>query len=119
MESDLTVQQLPTLIKEWMTTEDEVNTLNAALREKKKRAKLVRDMIMKIMKGNNVGRLNISTGAVTTRVKKSKQAFTKKYLNETLTSLFNGDVAMAAKCAAFLEENRGTKHTENLTLDPL
>jgi hypothetical protein len=116
--SELSVNQLPALIKEWMATEDELRALSAAVREKRKRVKLVRAMISKIMKGNQVGRLNISAGVVSTRVKNTKQPMTKKYILGALTEFFNGDAAMAAKCAEFLDSRRPLKQSENLALDP-
>lgn len=117
--AELTVQQLPGLIKEWMSTEDELRTLSAEVRAKRKRGALVRAMIVKIMKGNKVGRLNISAGAVTTRTRTTKAPLTKKFLTSALTDFFNGDAAMAEKCAVFLDEHRPLKAVDNLTLDPV
>jgi RecA-family ATPase len=117
-DSDLSTAQLPNLIKEWMTTEDDMRTLSAELRAKRKRAKLVRSMIMKIMKGGAIGKLNISSGAVVARTKTAKAPLTKKFIADTLTDFFNGDKAMAEKCAAFIDEHRPMKSTENLTLEP-
>jgi hypothetical protein len=117
-DSDVSQAQLPGLIKEWMATEDDIRTLSAEMREKRKRAKLVRSLIMKIMKGGAIGKLNISAGAVVTRTKSAKAPITKKFIAETLTEFFNGDKAMAAKCAAFIDEHRPMKSTENLTLEP-
>ena len=114
-----TVQHLPGLIKEWMATEDELRTLSAEVREKRKRVKLVRSIIMKIMKGNKLGRLNISTGAVTARSTSAKMSMTKKYITSALTEFFNGDAVKAAECAAFLDSNRPIKSTDSLTLEPL
>jgi hypothetical protein len=112
------VNQLPGLIKEWMTTEDDLRTLGAEVREKRKRVKLVRQMITKIMQGGKIGRLNISAGAVTVHTKQSKAPLTKKYLKETLTEFFKGDVEKAEACAAFLDEHRPLKSVDNLSLDP-
>lgn len=106
--------QLPILIKEWMTTEDEVNTLSAALREKKKRVKTVREMIMRIMRGNKIGQLNMTSGAVVRHEKTAKAPLTKKVLMTSLTEFFKGDVAMATRCAEFLDEHRPLKTTEKL-----
>ena len=118
MSDEAGVPQLPTLIKEWMNTEDELKTLSAEVREKRKRLKLVRSMIMKIMKGGKIGRLNISAGAVTARTKSTKAPLTKKYLTATLTDFFKGDKAMAEACAAYLDEHRPLKETDSLSLEP-
>jgi len=119
MEDDGHVSQLPGLIKEWMSTEDELRTLSAEVREKRKRVKLVRSMIVKIMKGGKIGRLNISAGAVTTQSKTTKAPLTKKYIKEKLTEFFNGDAAKAEACALFLDQNRPLKSSDNLALDPI
>jgi hypothetical protein len=116
---DLTLQQLPTLIKEWMSTEEELRTLSAEMREKRKRAKTVREMVMRIMKGNKVGKLNISAGAVTTHTKATKAPMSKKYVVDALTTYFAGDRTKAEACAKFLDDNRPLKTTDSLTLDPI
>jgi hypothetical protein len=113
-----TVQQLPNLIKEWMQTESELKALSAEIREKRKRLAAVRMMITKIMKQGQIGRLNISTGAVVNRVKQTKASFTKKFLMESLTEFFKGDQKKAEECAAFLEQHRPIKKTEALSLEP-
>ena len=118
MEEEPNVKSLPVLVKEWMTTEDELRTLSAEIREKRKRVKLVRQMIMKIMKGRKIGRLTVSSGAVTARARNTKAPMTKKYIVGALTEFFAGDKARAEACAAFLDEHRPIKVVEKLTLDP-
>ncbi len=109
--------QLPGLIKEWMATEQALKTLSAEVREKRKRVKVVRGMISQIMRANKVGQLNISAGAVRTRVKATKAPITKKFMVESLTEFFKGDEEMAKKCAEFLDGKRPMKETESLELD--
>ena len=118
MEGDVGTAQLPALVKEWMQTQDDLNTLSAEVREKRNRVKVLRALIMKVMKGEKIGQLKISAGAVMTRSKTVKSALTKKYLIGALTDYFKGDAAAAAACAAYLEENRPMKMQESLTLEP-
>lgn len=115
----VSVSQLPNLIKEWMSTEDDLRALSAEVREKRKRAKTVREMIMKIMRGGKIGQLNISAGAVTRREKQAKQPLTKKLIKDALTDFFGGDAVKAEACAKYLDEHRPLKTSESLTLDPL
>lgn len=112
-------QSLPGLIKEWITTEDDLRSLSAEIREKRKRVKLVKSLIMGIMKTGKIGRLNISAGAVTARTKNSKAPMTKKYIVEALTDFFKGNKEQAEACATFLHSNRPTKVVENLDLEPI
>ena len=118
MEGDVGTAQLPALVKEWMQTQDDLNTLSAEVREKRNRVKTLRALIMKVMKGEKIGQLKISAGAVMARSKTVKSALTKKYLIGALTDYFKGDAAAAAACAAYLEENRPMKVQESLTLEP-
>lgn len=117
MADENSTAQLPTLIKEWMATEEAIKTLSAELRENKKRIKVVRGMITQIMKANKVGQLNFSAGHLRTRVKAAKAPMTKKFLLESLTEFFKGDEEMAKQCAAFLDGRRPMKETETLELD--
>jgi len=119
MEGEVGTAQLPALVKEWMQTQDDLNTLSAEVREKRNRVKVLRALIMKVMKGEKIGQLKISAGAVMTRSKTVKSALTKKYLIGALTDYFKGDAAAAAACAAYLEENRPMKVQESLTLEPV
>jgi hypothetical protein len=112
------LSQLPALIKQWMTEEDELNVLSAAVREKRKRAKLIREMIVKIMKTSKIGQLNTSSGAVVARSKSVKAPMSKKYLAVALTDFFDGDEVKAKACAQFLDENRPLKAKDNLSLEP-
>ena len=112
-------QSLPGLIKEWITTEDELRTLSAEVREKRKRVKVVKGLIVSIMKTGKIGRLNISAGAVTARSKSTKAPLTKKYIVETLTDFFKGNKEQAEACAAFLHDRRPMKTVDNLDLEPV
>ena len=109
---------LPALIKEWMATEDELRTLSAAIREKRKRAKTVKTMITEIMRGNKIGQLKFSAGALVRETKSTKAPLSKKFLVESLTEFFKGDAEMAKKCAAFIDEHRPMKASDKLTLQP-
>ncbi len=111
--------QLSNLVKEWMKTEDELRTLGAEIREKRKRIKAVRAMITTIMKGGQISRLNTSKGALTRKVKNTKVPMTKKYISSALVEFFDGNKEMAEKCAKFLDEHRPLRETENLTLENL
>jgi len=117
--SELQTVDLASLMKEWRQLETEIEMIGAAIKEKRKRVKVVRDMITKTMKAKGVGTINIKAGAVHVRETKAKSPITKKYLVSALTDFFNGNEEMASKCAAFLDEHRPLKTTNKLQLDPL
>lgn len=115
--ADLTQAHLPGLVKEWMSLKDEMETLSAEMKEKRKRAKMVSGMIQTIMKKNKLGQLKTSAGAVMTRTKKLKAPMSKKYLMSALTDFFKGDVEKAKACAEFLDQHRPLKANESLSLE--
>ncbi len=115
--ADLTQAHLPGLVKEWMSLKDEMETLSAEVKEKRKRMKMVSGMIQTIMKKNKLGQLKTSAGAVMTRTKKTKAPMSKKYLMEALTDFFQGNTEMAKKCAEFLDQHRPLRAAESLSLE--
>lgn len=110
--------QLPNLIKEWVQIDADLETLSAEVREKRKRSAMVRSMILGIMKAGQIGKLNISAGAVVARSTPVKAAMSKKYISSALVDFFGGDKIKADTCAAYLEENRPVKNKDKLTLEP-
>jgi hypothetical protein len=109
---------LPHLTREWVRLEDEVRTLSAEIKARRRRIKETRSMILQIMRTNALARLGISTGHVVREEKISKAAVSKKYLNMTLIEFFEGDITRARACAEWIESHRPTKTMENLTIQP-
>lgn len=118
-DSELSISQLPGLIREWTLTEDELKTLGAGVREKRKRLKLVKSLIVRIMKTRNLGKLDLkkSGKVLELHTKSTKAPITKKFLTQSLTVFFKGDAAQAASCAAFLDEQRPTRSADTLALE--
>jgi len=116
--ADMTPAQLPGLVKEWMTLKDEMQALSTAVKEKRKRMKIVGSMVQAIMKKNQLGQLKTSAGAVMTRTKKTKAPMSKRYLLSALTDFFKGNTEMAKACADFLDQHRPLKAAESLSLEP-
>jgi hypothetical protein len=109
---------LPQLIKEFIVLNDEMTALNNALREKRKRAKAVKDMLSGIMRTNNLGAINTSACSIIKKMKSTKATLSKKYLTQTLLDFFDGNAEMADKCFRFLEEHRTVKEVESIQIGP-
>jgi len=118
-DSELSISQLPGLIREWTVTEDELKTLGSEVREKRKRLKLVKSLIVRIMKARKLGKLDLkkSGKVLELHTKATKAPITKKFLTQSLTIFFKGDAAQAATCAAFLDEQRPTRSADTLALE--
>ncbi len=108
----LSTQELPNLLRRWMTLQEEIATLNAEVKERRTTGNALREMILKIMERNNLGTINISKGAIIHEVREVKQSMSTDYVAKCCKEFFNGDEAKASALITFINENRpkNTKH---------
>ena len=111
------ISVLPNYLKEWLTLEDDLKVLNAAVREKKKRMGILQGLITKTMKGHKIARVNIKSGAILYQNKQTKESMGKKFIISKLTEYFKGDIIKATEIYNYLEEKRGKKMKENIKLE--
>jgi hypothetical protein len=111
------ISVLPNYLKEWLTLEDDLKVLNAAVREKKKRMGILQGLITKTMKGHKIARVNIKSGAILYQNKQTKESMGKKFIISKLTEYFKGDIIKATEIYNYLEEKRGKKTKENIKLE--
>ena len=111
------ISVLPNYLKEWLTLEDDLQVLNAAVREKKKRMGILQGLITKTMKGHKIARVNIKSGAILYQNKQTKESMGKKFIITKLTEYFKGDIIKATEIYNYLEEKRGKKTKENIKLE--
>ena len=111
------ISVLPNYLKEWLTLEDDLKVLNAAVREKKKRMGILQGLITKTMKGHKIARVNIKSGAILYQNKQTKESMGKKFIITKLTEYFKGDIIKATEIYNYLEEKRGKKTKENIKLE--
>ena len=111
------IATLPNYLKEWLTLEDELKVLSAAVREKKKRMGILQGLITKTMKGHKIARVNIKSGAILYQNKQTKESMGKKFIISKLTEYFKGDIIKATEIFNYLEEHRGKKTKDNIKLE--
>ena len=111
------ISVLPNYLKEWLTLEDDLKVLSAAVREKRKRMGILQGLITKTMKGHKIARVNIKSGAILYQNKQTKESMGKKFIVSKLTEYFKGDIIKATEIYNFLEEHRGKRNKENIKLE--
>lgn len=106
---------LKQIIVGWRELETEMSTLNAQIREKRKRQKALEEMILRIMKKHNIGALDLkgSGGRLLYRRQTSKGTLNIKTLGGLLTQHLKSETA-ATEALKFINENRGAKVRESL-----
>jgi len=109
------MQTLKDIIVAWREAEREVSSLSAQIREKKKKQKTMEEVILRIMKKNNIGALDLkgSGGRLLYRKHTTKGTLNVKTLTEMLTQHLKSDTA-AAEALKFINEHRGAKPKESL-----
>jgi len=111
------ISVLPNYLKEWLTLEEDLKVLSAAVREKRKRMGILQGLITKTMKGHKIARVNIKSGAILYQNKQTKESMGKKFIVSKLTEYFKGDIIKATEIYNFLEEHRGKRNKENIKLE--
>jgi len=106
---------LKEIILAWREIENDLTTLNSQIREKKKKQKTMEEIILRIMKKNNIGALDLkgSGGRLLYRRQTSKGTLNVKTLTEMLTAHLKSEAA-ATEALKFINENRGSKVKESL-----
>jgi len=109
------IQQLSMMIKSWRENQKEVDELNQQLKEKKKRSKVMEEVILRIMKKNNIGALDLqsSGGRLLYRRQTSKAGLGQKDMARLLTEHLKSEQA-ANTALQYIAEHRGTKVKESL-----
>lgn len=109
------IQQLSMMIKSWRENQKEADELNQQLKEKKKRSKVMEDVILRIMKKNNIGALDLqsSGGRLLYRRQTTKAGLGQKDMARLLTEHLKSEQA-ANTALQYIAEHRGTKVKESL-----
>lgn len=109
------LQQLPMLIKTWRELQKETTELGEQIKERKKRLKVMDEMILRIMKKNNIGALDLqhSGGRLLYRRQTSKGSLAQKDLLRLLGEHLKSE-QKASEALNYIAENRGSKVKESL-----
>ena len=109
------LQQLSSIIATWKALDVEVKGFNEQIREKKKRLKVMEEMILRIMKKYNIGALDLkgSGGRLLYRKQTTKAALNPKTLTTLLMGHLKSETA-AAEAIKYITDNREAKPRESL-----
>jgi hypothetical protein len=112
------LKQLSTIITNWKEQTAELKTMNEQVREKRKRLKVMEEMILRIMKKHNIGALDLkgSGGRILYRRSSSKSGINDKILFNLLSEHMKSETNAAA-AVKFINEHRDTKAKESLVYE--
>jgi hypothetical protein len=107
--------QLSAMIKEWKGLQSETATLKEQVREKTKRMKAMEEVILRIMKKNNIGALDLanSGGRLLYRKSNTKTSLNPKVLMNMLSEHMKSE-QKAAEALKYITEHREARVRESL-----
>jgi len=117
-ENDL--QQLPQMIIQWKQTQEEVKNLKEQIRDLNIREKAYREVIMRVMKKNSIGTLDLqqSQRRIVYNTKEKKKGISAKQLVGQLGEFLKSEEE-GKKAVDFLQGKRQTTSVETLVLEKL
>jgi hypothetical protein len=102
------------LIKSWLDLDDEIEKLNLAIRERKKKQKKLNEIITKLMVLKNIPKFNTSTSDIILTEKKQKKTLSNGLLLNLSTHYFENNTSKAENFIKYIEENRGIVIKNNI-----
>ena len=107
--------QLSIMIKAWRDTQREIDEITSQIKERKKKSKVMEEVILRIMKKNNIGALDLqsSGGRLLYRRQTTKAGLGQKDMARLLAEHMKSETA-AHTALQYISEHRGTKIKESL-----
>lgn len=110
-----TKEQLVSVVKEWVTLETEIKTLQKHIKERRARKKELTSALVDTMKTNEIDCFDISDGKILYSQNKVKAPVSKKHLMSCLSQYFeksNSDVAQ--ELTTFILDSREVNLKDNI-----
>ena len=99
-------EELQAVVKEWLNIDDEINKLNTALKDRKKKKQELTNYIMGFMKDNEVPFFNINDGKLIMTESKQKKPLNKDTMLKLTTKYFNNNIDQANNLINYINQNR-------------
>lgn len=114
-----TKETLSQNIKSWMQVDKEMQMLQKELKERRKRKNELTNVLVGVMKKNEIDCVDISDGKIIYTQNNTKSPINKKHLVECLEKFFeNNDSIPTDEIVNFIMENRTVNLKESIRLKP-
>lgn len=112
-------EQLSQNIKKWLLLDKEMKMLQKELKERKKKKNELTDVLVEIMKKNEIDCVDINDGKIMYTQSSVKSPLNKKHLLESLDKYFADDNSVPTdEIVNFILENRTVNLKESIRLKP-
>lgn len=110
-----TKEQLVAVVKEWVTLETEIKTLQKHIKERRAKKKELTSALVDTMKSNEIDCFDISDGKIVYSQTKVKAPVSKKHLLSCLSQYFEKSNPEASQeLTAYILDSREVKMKDNI-----
>jgi hypothetical protein len=110
-------ERIVEIVKEWIQVDNDMKELQKILREKRSEKKELSDILVDVMRNNEIDEFDVSEkeGKLVYKKKVSKSGLTKKYMMEQLEEYFKEEPEEGNKLMEYLIENRKENVKESIS----
>ena len=107
-------------VKAWLTNDKELKALQVQIKERKKKKTELTEVLVDIMKSNEIDCFDITGGKIMYTQNRVKSALNKKHLMDSLEKYFeNNPNVQTEELSKFILDSRSIKTTESIRHKPL
>jgi len=107
-------------VKAWLTNDKELKVLQNQIKERKKKKTELTEVLVDIMKSNEIDCFDITGGKIMYTQNRVKSALNKKHLMDSLEKYFeNNPNVQTEELSKFILDSRSIKTTESIRHKPL
>lgn len=107
-------------VKAWLTNDKELKALQSQIKERKKKKSELTEVLVDIMKSNEIDCFDITGGKIMYTQNRVKSALNKKHLMDSLEKYFeNNPNIQTEELSKFILDSRTIKTTESIRHKPL
>ncbi len=103
-------------VKSWISLDNDIRSLQKAIKLKRKEKKSITDSLVGIMKDNDIDQFNIPDGELVYTKTKTKAPLSKKHLLTSIATFFqnSNDPRLVQELSTFIMNSRQEKEKENI-----
>jgi hypothetical protein len=114
METELSVADLKSIVRDWVRVDNQIRGINRQLIESRQEKKHISEMLVNVMRDNKVGQFDLKDGQLMYVKKNVKKPINQKQLLNILATYYQGNDEKATELSAYIMSNREETTKESI-----
>lgn len=114
METELSVADLKSIVRDWVRVDNHIRGINRQLVESRQEKKRISEALVNVMRENKVGQFDIKDGQLMYVKKNVKKPINQKQLLNILATYYQGNDEKAAEMSTYIMSNREETTKESI-----